>query len=269
MRILPTNPVERKAAQAILTHALLRWETQAGVFVAVAALVILPDPWKPVAVLGLAVAVWSVLRSLGDASLNAQVALGALETDVRISELTTPSYQALLNEALENDRRIRQLLLGLKEGPLKAQAEMRVADIDGWIRNMYAFARGSEELRRQGAFAEDLRALPEEIRALEWRLGHSTEDSTVAKETLEKKRQTLAALTEVNRSLERADDELRDAAAAIENIYGQLLRMTTARQLPQEAVNRLSAEVEDRAASMKVMADALTATLQGYRRPTD
>ena len=88
---------------------------------------------------------------------------------------------------------------------------MRRADIDGWIRSMFAFARSAEDLRRQGAFAEDLRTLPEEIRALEWQLGRGGQDTAVLKETIEKKRQTLAALTEVNQSLQRSEDELRDA----------------------------------------------------------
>jgi cell division protein FtsB len=167
--------------------------------------------------------------------------------------------------ALQSNRRIRQLLLTIKNGPVKTQMELRASDIDGWIRNMYSFAQGTEDLRRQGAFTQDLQSLPEEIRTLEWRLGHSTTDTSVVKETLEKKRQTLAALTEVNRALQRSDDELRDAEAAIESIYGQLLRMTTSSQLPGDAIQRLSANVEDRAASMKVMADALSSALSGYR----
>ena len=265
MRILPSNPVERQAALAILRHALLRWETQAGVFVAVATLIVLPGAWKLLAVLGLAYAAWSLGSSLNNESVNAQVALQALQTEVRLDELTTPAYRELISEAIENDRRIRQLLLNLPDGPVKSQAQMRVADIDGWIRSMFTFACSAEALRRQGAFADDLRTLPEEIRALEWQLGRGGTDSGVLKETIEKKRQTLAALTDVNHSLQRSEDELRDASAAIENIHSQLLRMTTARQLPEQAIGRLAADVEDRAASMKVMADSLAAALRGYR----
>lgn len=265
MRILPSNPVERRAALAILRHALLRWETQAGVFAAVASLIVLPDALKLVSILGLSFAAWSLASSLNNEAVNSEVALQALQAEVRLDELTTPAYRELLNGAIENDRRIRQLLVGLREGPVKAQAQIRVADIDGWIRNMFTFARNAEALRRQGAFAEDLRTLPEEIRALEWQLGRGGQDSEVLKETIEKKRQTMAALTDVSRSLQRSEDELRDASAAIENIYGQLLRMTTARVLPEQAVARLSADVEDRAASMKVMADSLAAALKGYR----
>lgn len=265
MRILPSNPVERRAAVAILRHAVLRWETQAGVFAAVASLVVLPDPLKLLSVLGLAFAVWSIASSLSNEALNAEVAIQALQAEVRLEELTTPAYRELLAKAIENDRKIRQLLVGLEGGPVKAQVEMRVCDIDGWIRSMFTFARSAEDLRRQGAFAEDLKTLPAEIRALETQLARGPANVTVLKQTLEKKQQTLAALSDVNHSLQRSEDELRDASAAIENIHGQLLRMITARQLPEQAVDRLSADVEDRAASMKVMADSLSAALRGYR----
>jgi hypothetical protein len=267
MRILSANPIERRATQAILTHALLRWETQASIFAAVAVLIILPSPWKALAILGVVGALWTIRGSLSDTNVNAEISLQALEGEVDLERLTAPSHRELLGQCLENNRRIRQLLLAIKEGPIKTQMQMRASDIDGWIRNMYSFAQGSEDLRRQGAFAQDLQTLPEEIRTLEWRLGHSTGDTSVVKETLEKKRQTLDALTEVNHALERSDDELRDAEAAIESIYGQLLRMTTSSQLPDDAIQRLSTDVEDRAAAMKVMADALTSALSGYRHP--
>ncbi|MDP3045904.1 MAG: hypothetical protein Q8O07_00290 [Chloroflexota bacterium] len=268
MGILSSNPIERRATQAIFTHALLRWETQASIFVGVAVLIILPAPWKVLSPLGLVGALWTIRGSLSDANVNAEISLQALESEVDLQKLTAPSHRELLKESLESNRRIRQLLLAIKDGPVKTQMQMRASDIDGWIRNMYAFAQGTEDLRRQGAFAQDLQTLPEEIRTLEWRLGHSTGDTSVVKETLEKKRQTLDALTEVNHALERSDDELRDAEAAIESIYGQLLRMTTSSQLPDGAIQRLSADVEDRAASMKVMADALSSALSGYRHPT-
>jgi hypothetical protein len=267
MGILSSNPIERQATQAIFVHALLRWETQASLFVAVAVLIILPDPWKLLSVLGLASALWTIRGSLSDNNVNAEIALQALEREVDLNKLTAPSHRDLLKQSLESNRRIRQLLLGMSSGPIKTQMQLRADDIDGWIRSMYAFAQGAEDLRRQGAFAQDLQTLPEEIRTLEWRLGSTTADTSVVKETLAKKRQTLEALTEVNRALERSDDELRDAEAAIESIYGQLLRMTTSSQLPDDAIQRLSSNVEDRAASMKVMADALSSALSGYRHP--
>jgi chromosome segregation ATPase len=267
MGILSSNPIERRATQAILSHALLRWETQASIFVAVAVLIILPDPWKLLSLLGLVGALWTIRGSLSDDNVNAEISLQALEREVDLDKLTAPSHRELLKQCLESNRRIRQLLFGLSKGPIKTQMQLRVDDIDGWIRNMYAFAQGAEDLRRQGAFAQDLQTLPEEIRTLEWRLGSTTGETSVIKETLAKKRQTLDALTEVNRALERSDDELRDAEAAIESIYSQLLRMTTSSQLPDDAIQRLSANVEDRAASMKVMADALTSALSGYRHP--
>jgi chromosome segregation ATPase len=267
MGILSSNPLERRAAQAIFTHALLRWETQASIFLAVAVLIILPDPWKLLSLVGLAGAMLTIRGSLTDTNVNAEIALQSLESQVDLSRLTTPLHRELLSDSLQNNRRIRQLLLNMSNGPVKAQMQFRAADIDGWIRSMYAFAQGAEDLRRQGAFAQDLQTLPEEIRALEWRLGHTTSDTSVIKETLEKKRQSLEALTEVNHALERSDDELRDAEAAIESIYSQLLRMTTSSQLPDAAIQRMSADVEDRAASMKVMADALTSALSSYRHP--
>ncbi len=265
MPILPSNPVERRAAQAIFTHALLRWETQAGLFVLVAALIILPGTWKATALLGLLGALGAIRGSLSDARLNAEVAFLELEGEVRAGGLVTPAYQAMLKEALDYQRKIQQLVLGLKEGPLKTQVEMRAFDMAGWIRSMYAFAQGAEELRRQGSFAEELKTLPTEIQTLEWRLGRGGTDNEVLKETLEKKQQTLAALTEVNNTLQRADDELRDTEAAIENIYSQLLRMATASHLPGDAVNRLSQQIDDRAASMKIMADAFASALQSYQ----
>ncbi len=267
MGILSSNPIERRATQAILTHALLRWETQASIFLALAVLIILPDPWKLLCLVGFAGAAFTIRGSLSDTSVNAEIALQSLEGEVELNKLTAPSHRDLLSDSLQNNRRIRQLLLNMSSGPVKTQMQLRAADIDGWIRNMYSFAQAAEDLRRQGAFAQDLQSLPEEIRALEWRLGHSTGDTSVVKETLDKKRQTLDALTEVNHALERSDDELRDAEAAIESIYSQLLRMSTSRQLPDDAIQRMSADVEDRAASMKVMADALTSALSGYRRP--
>lgn len=265
MRILPSNPIERQAARAIFVHALLRWETQAGIFVAIAALIILPDAWKAVGLFGLLGAVLSVGASLNNEMLNSEVALQSLETEIRTSELTTPAYQDLIRQALKNDRGIRQLVAALPEGPVRAQAQMRVADVDLWIRSMFSFARSAEDLRRQGAFADDLKALPQEIRALEWQLGRGGQDTQVLQETIDKKRQTLAALTDVSTSLQKADAELADAAAAIENMRSQLLRMTTARQMPEDAVKRMSDKVEDRAAAMKIMADTLASALRGYR----
>lgn len=265
MRILSSNPIERQAAKAIIGHALLRWETQAGVFVAVAAVIILPDAWKFVGLLGLLGAVMSVGSSLNNEMLNSEVALQSLETEIRLDSLTTPEYQVLIREALRNDRQIRTLVTALPEGPVRAQARLRAADVDLWIRSMYSFARSAEDLRRQGAFADDLRTLPGEIRALQSQLGRGGQDASVLEETLEKKRQTLAALSDVNGSLQRADAELGDAAAAIENMRSQLLRMTTARQIPEDAVKRMSDEVEDRSAAMKIMADSLASALRGYR----
>ena len=266
MPILPSSPTEHRAARAIITHALLRWETQACLFATVAALLILPDYWKAAAVAGLLGVLWAVRASLSDARGNAEVAFQALEGEVRLSDLSTTAYQTLLKEALDYQRKIQQLLLGLKEGPLKTQVELRAFDIAGWVRSMYAFAKGAEELRARGAFAEDLKTLPGEIQALEWRLGRGSTDTDVVQQTLEKKKQTLAALTEVRNSLQHADDELHDTEAAIENIYSQLLRMATASQLPADAVNRLSQQIDDRAASMKIMADAFASALRGYEQ---
>jgi uncharacterized protein YoxC len=82
---------------------------------------------------------------------------------------------------------------------------------------------------------------------------------------LEKKKQSLAALTEVRQTIERAGSELQNALAAIEAVYSQLLRMATASQLPADAVQRLSQDVNDRSQSMKVMADALANALSNYQ----
>jgi len=263
MRILPSNPIERRAAWAILTHAILRWETQACIFAMIAALLILPGYGKMVALLGLLGALWVIRSSLTDARLNAEVAFQALEEEVRLSNLATPAYQALLKESLAYHRKIQELLLGLREGPLKQQVELRALDMAGWIRGMYNLARKVEDIQQRGAFAEDLKTLPGEIQALEWRLSRAGPDSDVLRDTLEKKRQSLAALTEVQQALARADNELRDAAAAIENIYSQLLRMATVSQLPADAVSRLSRQIEDGVASVRLMADALSSALQG------
>ena len=217
--------------------------------------------------LGLVGALWTIRGSLVRRQRERRDLLQALEREVDLEKLTAPSHRELLKESLESNRRIRQLLLGMSNGPVKTQVQLRAADIDGWIRNMYAFAQGVEDLRRQGAFAQDLQTLPEEIRTLEWRLGHSTGDTSVVKGDAGEEASDPGRPDRGQSRPERSDDELRDAEAAIESIYGQLLRMTTSSQLPDDAIQRLSANVEDRAASMKVMADALSSALSGYRHP--
>jgi hypothetical protein len=96
MGILSSNPLERRATQAIVTHALLRWETQAGLFVAIAALIILPAPWKAVSILGLAAALWTIRGSLSDTNINAEIALQALERALDVDKLTAPTHRELL-----------------------------------------------------------------------------------------------------------------------------------------------------------------------------
>ncbi|MDO9065861.1 MAG: hypothetical protein Q7U96_02095, partial [Chloroflexota bacterium] len=98
MGILSSNPIERRATQAIFTHALLRWETQASIFVGVAVLIILPAPWKVLSLLGLLGALWTIRGSLSDSNINAEISLQALEREVDLEKLTAPSHRDLLKE---------------------------------------------------------------------------------------------------------------------------------------------------------------------------
>lgn len=262
MRILPSNPIERRAALAILRHAFLRWETQACIFAMVAALLLLPGYGKIAALLGLLGAFWVVRSSLTDVRLNAEVAFQALAEEVHPDSLATPTYRGLLKESLTYHRKIQELLLSLKEGPLKQQVELRAIDVADWIRGMYNLARKVEDIQLHSVLAEDLKTLPGEIQALEWRLSRAGPDGDIIKDTLEKKRQSLAALTEVQRTLMRADNELHDATAAIENIYSQLLRMAAVSQLPADAVSRLAHQIEDGVTGTRLMADALASAMQ-------
>ena len=213
MRILPSNPVERRAAQAILRHALLRWETQAGIFVAVAVLVVLPDAWKlhrrpGPGLRGLEPWLEPEQRVRQRRGRPAGTAGGGRAGGAHHPGLP----RAPGRRPGERPAASASCCWASRMGRSRPRRRCRCRDIDGWIRSMFTFARSAEALRRQGAFAEDLRTLPEEIRALEWQLGRGGQDTAVLKETIEKKRQTLAALTDVNRSLQRSEDELRDAS---------------------------------------------------------
>ncbi len=265
MPILSSNPIERQAARAILRHAFLRWETQACLFGAVAALLILPGYWKAAAALGLLGALIVISSSLSDKALNAEVAFQELQAEVRPETLSTTANRQAIEEALDYQRKIQQLRLAQRKGAVQTQLELVGTNVGDWLRSMYRFARNAEALQQQGDFAHDLQTLPGEIKALEWQLGRGLANADVVRETLEKKKQSLAALTEVRQTIERAGSELQNALAAIEAVYSQLLRMATASQLPADAVQRLSQDVNDRSQSMKVMADALANALSNYQ----
>lgn len=126
-----------------------------------------------------------------------------------------------LDQAFSYKRQIEQ---ALKVSPSTYSQQLE-HQLDSWTEAIQDLVQRIDSLRRDELIRRDLKAVPEAIANLESRLSHEVDVSTQAQleRTLANRRKQLAALKQLQNTVNRAEIQIESTLSLLGTIYSQIL----------------------------------------------
>jgi hypothetical protein len=260
--------LEQRARQAIVWHALLRWESAViisltlivSAFLGLLALVGLFPIWSALVALGIGLLIEVVifLSSLTDEEENARVVAALLRDRYKPKSLRSLKLRAQLDKALEYEGLIAGTVQRTREGVLRDRLA-RIADpVDNWIEAIYQLATRLDAYEQNQVIRQDLRSVPTAIENFKRRL--AVEDDSAVQATLrgtitEKERQW-EHLSHLQNTMERAEYQLESTLAALGTICAQLETLD-ARGSDQARAERLRQDIDEQVNQLEDLSQAM------------
>jgi hypothetical protein len=250
------NSVKQRALGAIVTNALLRWESL--VTIALTAILFLfvkePFPWWQdwFWLVGGAIAEAAlVISAITDPQAATQAVAREFEAKFDLGEVKSGVSRERLQKALEYRRNMLKLT-ERHQGAMRASLSQTVADINNWIQHMYDLALHIDAFDKNELVERDRRAVPGQIDKVRTRL-NLEKDATVRRDLenqlrqLEQQQENLEAT--VN-SVKRAEIQLDSTLSSLGTIYAQMSLLGT-KEVDSARAQRLRLEIQDEVSSLQ------------------
>jgi hypothetical protein len=226
--------LRQRAQRAILTNALMRWESavlialtlfgSAGLGVASASGVL---SWLwPVVSLGVGTVAWAAVfaSSLTDDKDNARAVATALRDSYNPRRLKSVQMRAQMDKALGYRDLLAGAVQNAREGILRDRLTRAIEPVDEWIEEIYSLAARIDSYGLDRIIQQDLQSVPQTIANLRRRLDQ--EDNPAVRSTLEKTiadtERQLSHLQQLQNTIEKAGYQLESTLAMLGTIYAQL-----------------------------------------------
>lgn len=246
--------LEKRAQQAILQHAFLRWESAA--VIALTLLLAFFGPQVPFLELipawgwlvgGLAAEGALVYSSLSDVEANRQVVANMLKNEFQPERLRTPELQRVMREALEYRGRITSAIRERRDTVLKDDLVATAGQFDEWIEEMYDLARrldrfyGEKELHENNRQRADNRR--KQLQAQLARENNSAVRREIETNLAAIERQ-LETIEQLESAMQRAALRLENTVTAMSTIYTQVT-LLGAKDIDSGRAQRLRQEIAE------------------------
>ncbi len=244
--------LEKRAQQAILQHAVFRWESAA-----VIALTLLLAVFAPLAVPIIPAWIWLlgglmaegalIYSSLSDVEANRQVVANMLKREFQPERLRTPELQRVMREALEYRGRITSAIRERRDTVLKDDLVATAGQFDEWIEEMYDLARRLDRFYGEKELHENNRQRAGNRRKqLQAQLAR--ENNPAVRREIETNlaaiERQLETIEQLESAMQRAALRLENTVTAMSTIYTQVT-LLGAKDIDSGRAQRLRQEIAE------------------------
>jgi hypothetical protein len=228
------DELRQRAQRAILTNALMRWESATllaltiigGTIAGLLALVGLVSGLWPVGILAGGLIAWVAVftSSLSDEEDNARVVAMALREHFDPKRLRSVKLRAQVDQALNYRDMLTKTIEASRDGVLRDRLSRTIESVDQWIEAIYHIANRLDAFEANTTIQQDMRSVPKAIETYRSRLKLETDEAVVAslEDTLAIKERQGQQLSDLQGTMERASYRLESTLAMLGTIYAQL-----------------------------------------------
>ncbi|HVU11490.1 MAG TPA: hypothetical protein VHD90_09440 [Phototrophicaceae bacterium] len=256
------NDVRTRATGAVITNALMRWETFVTVAITVLLVLFVPAPfawWQAWfwIIAGLVAEGALVVSALSDPNASAEAVAREFEAKYNLSQIRSLNSRKRIADALEYRRNMLKLV-DQHGGSMKTQLQQTVADVNDWIGQMYDLALHIDGFQSNDLVERDRRNVPIQLEKVQLRLKQET-DPNIQKDLKEQADRLQLQLDNLNstaNSVKRAEIQLDSTLSSLGTIYAQMSALG-AKDVDSSRAQRLRADIKDEVTGLQDTIDAM------------
>lgn len=258
----PSTTVRERAFGAVLTSAVVRWESAVTIALTAILFLFVPHPfpwwqdWFWLAAGAIAEGAL-VVSALTDPEATQQAVAREFENKYDLGNIKSSVSRQRLQSALEYRRNMLKLVKR-HQGAMRSSLQQTVADINDWIGQMYDLAQHIDAFESNELVERDRKMVPQQLEKARQRLARES-DPGVRNELenqiklLEQQQANLEA--NVN-SVKRAEIQLESTLSSLGTIYAQMSLLGT-KEVDSSRAQRLRLEIQDEVAGLQDTLEAM------------
>jgi hypothetical protein len=271
------DELERKAAQAILTRSIYRWES-AVIIAATLSLSLLALVgaipaffgvwqwwfWLILGALGEAALVWSSVR---DPEFRAKAVAEMFREKFDARQIGSDKLRQRVEKALEYRERIDGTINQAREGIMRDHLTDVSRGMTQWLENVFRLARRLDAYERDEMIRQDLQTVDPAIENLKKRLAVE-DDGTVQRQisqAIAQRQIQRDNLRKLQNVMERAEFQLESTITAMGTVYSQVMILDS-REVASGRARRLQEEIDDQ---VQTLQDVVQTMDEVYRAGAD
>jgi hypothetical protein len=188
---------------------------------------------------------------------KAQGSRGAEAQRPRSVEELNPALRAHLEKARTYQAQIDALLKATSDHNVHLRLQDLSNQVQEWMEAVEALAQRVDRFQRNNIIQHDLESVPQAIASLEEQLAAESDPATQAEleRTLANRRNQLAALEHLRRTMKRAEIKIESTLSSLGTIYSQMLISQSTDHVAD--YSRLSADVDEEVRTLQDHLEAL------------
>jgi tetratricopeptide (TPR) repeat protein len=271
------DELERKAARAILTRSVYRWESAiiiaATLSLSLLALVeVIPAFfglwqwwfWLVLGGLGEAALVWS---SVQDPEFRAKAVAEMFREKFDARQIRSDKLRQQAKRALEYRERIEETINQAREGIIREHLTDVSRSMNPWLENVFRLARRLDAYEQDAVIHQDLQTVDPAIESLKKRLAVE-DDGTVQRQisqAIAQRQIQRDNLRKLQNVMERAEFQLESTITAMGTVYSQVMILDS-REVASGRARRLQDEIDDQ---VQTLQDVVQTMDEVYRAGSD
>jgi hypothetical protein len=271
------DELERKAARAILTRSIYRWESAviiaATLSLSLLALAkVIPASfglwqwwfWLILGGLGEAALVWSSVR---DPEFRAKAVAEMFREKFNVRQIRSDKLRQRAEKALEYRERIDETINQAREGIMREHLTDVSRGMNRWLENVFRLARRLDAYEHDEVIHQDLQTVDPAIESLKKRLAVE-DDGTVQRQisqAIAQRQIQKDNLRKLENVMERAEFQLESTITAMGTVYSQVMILDS-REVASGRAQRLQEEIDDQ---IQTLQDVVQTMDEVYRASAD
>lgn len=271
------DELERRAARAILTRSVYRWES-AVIIAATLSLSLLALAgiipaffglwqwwfWLILGGLGEAALVWS---SVQDPEFRAKAVAEMFREKFNVRQIRSDKLRQRAEKALEYRERIDETINQAREGIMREHLRDVSRGMNQWLENVFRLARRLDAYEHDEVIRQDLQTVDPAIESLKKRLAVE-DDGTVQRQisqAIAQRQIQRDNLRKLENVMERAEFQLESTITAMGTVYSQVMILDS-REVASGRAQRLQEEIDEQ---VQTLQDVVQTMDEVYRAGTD
>ena len=255
----------QKVLGALLTNALLRWETLVTLMVTAILFLFVGDlslpfiewqPWFWLALGGLVEGVL-VATTLSDPEATEQALAEDFEREYDLRNIRNRVSRERLRDAFEYRRNMLKLA-DVARGAMRTRQRNLISGINDWIAHMYSLANRIDYFENNDLAARDLQQVPRKIEGVRRRIENERDEGTRhdLRQQLKLLQRQLVSLEASASIIKRAEIQLESTLSALGTVYAQMSLLGT-KDTKSIRGQRLGIEIKEEIDKLQDTIDAM------------